>query len=79
LEYLAELLRRSDVRETGNAFWTVASPASASTNLAWLLFLFRLSLSLPFRAQAVCAQMLVDAQADRFHASYRERLPVTHA
>ena len=36
LEYLAELLTRSDVREPGGTFWIMASEASASTNLAWL-------------------------------------------
>jgi UDP-N-acetyl-D-mannosaminuronic acid transferase (WecB/TagA/CpsF family) len=36
LEYLAELLTRSDVCEPGSSFWIMASPASASTNLAWL-------------------------------------------
>jgi N-acetylglucosaminyldiphosphoundecaprenol N-acetyl-beta-D-mannosaminyltransferase len=36
LEYLAELLTRSEVREPGSSFWIMASPASAATNLAWL-------------------------------------------
>ncbi len=36
LEYLAELLTHSDVREPGSSFWIMASSASASTNLAWL-------------------------------------------
>ena len=36
LEYLAELLTRSEVREPGGSFWIMASPASAATNLAWL-------------------------------------------
>ena len=36
LEYLAELLTRSDVREPGGTFWIMASEASAATNLAWL-------------------------------------------
>jgi N-acetylglucosaminyldiphosphoundecaprenol N-acetyl-beta-D-mannosaminyltransferase len=36
LEYLAELLSRSEVHETGSSFWIMASPASAATNLAWL-------------------------------------------
>jgi N-acetylglucosaminyldiphosphoundecaprenol N-acetyl-beta-D-mannosaminyltransferase len=36
LEYLAELLTRSEVREPGSTFWIMASPASSVTNLAWL-------------------------------------------
>ena len=36
LEYLAKLLACPDVREPGRSFWIMASPASASTNLAWL-------------------------------------------
>jgi len=36
LEYLAELLTRSDVREPTGTFWIMASEASAATNLAWL-------------------------------------------
>lgn len=36
LEYLAELLTRTDVREHGGSFWIMASPASSATNLAWL-------------------------------------------
>ena len=36
LEYLAELLTRSDVREPGGSFWIMASQDSAATNLAWL-------------------------------------------
>jgi UDP-N-acetyl-D-mannosaminuronic acid transferase (WecB/TagA/CpsF family) len=36
LEYLAELLMRSDVRTPGGSFWIMASSASAAKNLAWL-------------------------------------------
>jgi N-acetylglucosaminyldiphosphoundecaprenol N-acetyl-beta-D-mannosaminyltransferase len=36
LEYLTELLNRSDIRKPGNSFWVMASPSSAATNLAWL-------------------------------------------
>jgi N-acetylglucosaminyldiphosphoundecaprenol N-acetyl-beta-D-mannosaminyltransferase len=36
LEYLVELLTRSDVREPGGTFWIMANEASAATNLAWL-------------------------------------------
>jgi len=36
LEYLAELLTHSDVREPGGTFWIMANEASAATNLAWL-------------------------------------------
>jgi N-acetylglucosaminyldiphosphoundecaprenol N-acetyl-beta-D-mannosaminyltransferase len=36
LEYLAELLTHTEVREPGGAFWIMANPASAVTNLVWL-------------------------------------------
>lgn len=36
LEYVTELLTRSDVREDGRSFWIMASPSSAAINLAWL-------------------------------------------
>ena len=36
LEYLAELLRRPEVRKSGASFWIMANPASAETNLLWL-------------------------------------------
>lgn len=36
LEYLAELLTSSEVRELGGTFWIMAGEASAATNLAWL-------------------------------------------
>jgi N-acetylglucosaminyldiphosphoundecaprenol N-acetyl-beta-D-mannosaminyltransferase len=36
LEYLREFLRQPEVRQPGNTFWVMASPASASRNLAWL-------------------------------------------
>jgi N-acetylglucosaminyldiphosphoundecaprenol N-acetyl-beta-D-mannosaminyltransferase len=36
LEYLVELLTRSDVREPGRSFWIMAGEASAATNLVWL-------------------------------------------
>src|ERR1700688_201588 len=36
LKYLAELLKRSDVRRPGRSFWIMASPESAATNLVWL-------------------------------------------
>jgi exopolysaccharide biosynthesis WecB/TagA/CpsF family protein len=36
LEYLAELLKQSDVREPSRCFWIMANPRGASTNLAWL-------------------------------------------
>jgi N-acetylglucosaminyldiphosphoundecaprenol N-acetyl-beta-D-mannosaminyltransferase len=36
LEYLTELLNRSDIRKPGNSFWVMASPSSAATDLAWL-------------------------------------------
>lgn len=36
LEYLVELLKRSDVREPGNTVWVMAGPASAKKNLEWL-------------------------------------------
>ncbi len=36
LEYLRELLREEDVRQTGNTLWIMASPVSARRNLAWL-------------------------------------------
>jgi UDP-N-acetyl-D-mannosaminuronic acid transferase (WecB/TagA/CpsF family) len=36
LEYLRELLLEPDVRQPGNTLWIMASPVSASRNLAWL-------------------------------------------
>src|SRR5947199_7924249 len=36
LEYLRELLLESDVRQSGNTLWIMASPISAERNLAWL-------------------------------------------
>jgi exopolysaccharide biosynthesis WecB/TagA/CpsF family protein len=36
LEYLWELLKQPDVRQTGNVFWIMASPLSAQRNLKWL-------------------------------------------
>lgn len=36
LEYLLELLARSDVRKSGRMFWIMANPESAKKNLAWL-------------------------------------------
>ncbi len=36
LEYLRVLLREEEVRQPGNTFWIMASPASAARNLAWL-------------------------------------------
>jgi exopolysaccharide biosynthesis WecB/TagA/CpsF family protein len=36
LEYLLELLKQPDVRQSGNVLWIMASPASAERNLAWL-------------------------------------------
>jgi len=36
LEYLRELLKQPDVRETGNVFWIMASRQSAERNLGWL-------------------------------------------
>ena len=36
LEYLRELLLESDVRESGNTLWVMASAASAKLNLDWL-------------------------------------------
>src|SRR5436305_4962227 len=36
LEYLRELLLESDVRQPGNTLWIMASPISATRNLAWL-------------------------------------------
>jgi UDP-N-acetyl-D-mannosaminuronic acid transferase (WecB/TagA/CpsF family) len=36
LEYLRDLLLESDVRQPGNTFWIMASPASSERNLAWL-------------------------------------------
>jgi N-acetylglucosaminyldiphosphoundecaprenol N-acetyl-beta-D-mannosaminyltransferase len=36
LEYLVELLTRTEVREPGGTFWIMASEASAATNLEWL-------------------------------------------
>jgi len=36
LEYLRELLREPDIRQTGNTLWIMASPKSAQTNLKWL-------------------------------------------
>jgi UDP-N-acetyl-D-mannosaminuronic acid transferase (WecB/TagA/CpsF family) len=36
LEYLRELLLEPDLRQPGNTLWIMASPASATRNLAWL-------------------------------------------
>lgn len=36
LEYLGELLRRSEVRAPGNTLWIMAGPANAKRNLDWL-------------------------------------------
>lgn len=36
LEYLRELLLEPDVRQPGNTLWIMASPTSATLNLAWL-------------------------------------------
>ena len=36
LEYLRELLKQADVRQSGNVFWIMASAVSAERNLAWL-------------------------------------------
>jgi exopolysaccharide biosynthesis WecB/TagA/CpsF family protein len=36
LEYLKELLKGSDFRETRQFFWVMASPESTATNLEWL-------------------------------------------
>ena len=36
LEYLRQMLRRTDVRHPGNTFWIMASEESASRNLVWL-------------------------------------------
>jgi len=36
LEYLRELLKQPDVRQTGNVFWIMASRQSAERNLGWL-------------------------------------------
>ncbi len=36
LEYLRELLDQPGIRQPGNTFWIMASPASAQRNLAWL-------------------------------------------
>ena len=36
LKYLRALLRREDVRRSGNTFWIMAGPASSAKNLAWL-------------------------------------------
>jgi N-acetylglucosaminyldiphosphoundecaprenol N-acetyl-beta-D-mannosaminyltransferase len=36
LEYLRELLKQPDVRQSGNVLWIMASPLSAERNLAWL-------------------------------------------
>jgi len=36
LEYLRELLLQPDIRQSGNTFWIMAGPKSASTNLKWL-------------------------------------------
>jgi UDP-N-acetyl-D-mannosaminuronic acid transferase (WecB/TagA/CpsF family) len=36
LEYLCELLKQTDVRQTGNVFWIMASGQSAERNLGWL-------------------------------------------
>lgn len=36
LEYLRELLKRSDVQQPGNCIWIMAGSASSELNLAWL-------------------------------------------
>jgi exopolysaccharide biosynthesis WecB/TagA/CpsF family protein len=36
LEYLRELLKQPDVRQSGNVFWIMASRQSAERNLGWL-------------------------------------------
>ncbi|MGD0649205.1 MAG: WecB/TagA/CpsF family glycosyltransferase [Acidobacteriaceae bacterium] len=36
LEYLRELLKQADVRQSGNVLWIMASTLSAERNLAWL-------------------------------------------
>jgi UDP-N-acetyl-D-mannosaminuronic acid transferase (WecB/TagA/CpsF family) len=36
LEYLRELLKEPDVRQSGNVLWIMASEVSAERNLAWL-------------------------------------------
>ncbi len=36
LEYLLELLKEPEVRQSGNVLWIMASPLSAKRNLAWL-------------------------------------------
>jgi N-acetylglucosaminyldiphosphoundecaprenol N-acetyl-beta-D-mannosaminyltransferase len=36
LEYLCELLRQPDVRQSGNVLWIMASAESAGRNLGWL-------------------------------------------
>ncbi len=36
LEYLRELLKQPDIRQSGRVFWVMASPTSAQCNLAWL-------------------------------------------
>ena len=36
LEYLRELLKQPDVRQTGNCVWIMPSPMSAERNLVWL-------------------------------------------
>ena len=36
LEYLRELLKQPDVRQSGNVFWIMASATSAERNLGWL-------------------------------------------
>jgi UDP-N-acetyl-D-mannosaminuronic acid transferase (WecB/TagA/CpsF family) len=36
LEYLRQLLLEPDLRQPGNTLWIMASPASATRNLAWL-------------------------------------------
>jgi exopolysaccharide biosynthesis WecB/TagA/CpsF family protein len=36
LEYLRELLKQPDVRQSGNVLWIMASEVSAEQNLAWL-------------------------------------------
>lgn len=36
LEYLRELLKQPDVRQSGNTLWIMANPLSAQRNLSWL-------------------------------------------
>jgi N-acetylglucosaminyldiphosphoundecaprenol N-acetyl-beta-D-mannosaminyltransferase len=36
LEYLGEILKREEVRQSGNTLWVMAGPKSTKTNLKWL-------------------------------------------